>query len=252
MKTSSLITHSGACVRMPHLCIITEFVSRGSLKEILNNRNIKLAWIQRMRMLKDAALGVHYLHSLQPSIIHRDLKPSNLLVDENWNLKIADFGFARIKEDNLTMTRCGSPCWTGIVSLRFFIYMFLPPVSSTNLNDQHLRLSEEKSTLKKLTCIALESSCGRFSPASTQNFSHITHCFVSHASTGNLLQGATSWACPWMCLRVCDLKYLRTVQRALHAWWPVVGMPSPTSDLPWRNLQAFSAVSPASVRSDAE
>jgi serine/threonine protein kinase len=34
-------------------------------------------------------------------------------VDETWNVKVADFGFARIKEENATMTRCGTPCWTA-------------------------------------------------------------------------------------------------------------------------------------------
>jgi serine/threonine protein kinase len=34
-------------------------------------------------------------------------------VDEAWNVKVADFGFARIKEENATMTRCGTPCWTA-------------------------------------------------------------------------------------------------------------------------------------------
>jgi serine/threonine protein kinase len=34
-------------------------------------------------------------------------------VDENWSVKVADFGFARIKEENATMTRCGTPCWTA-------------------------------------------------------------------------------------------------------------------------------------------
>ena len=69
-------------------------------------------------MLRSAALGINYLHSLHPVIVHRDVKPSNLLVDENWNVKVADFGFARIKEENATMTRCGTPCWTAPEILR--------------------------------------------------------------------------------------------------------------------------------------
>jgi serine/threonine protein kinase len=72
-----------------------------------------VTWNQKLRLLHSAALGINYLHSLQPVIVHRDLKPSNLLVDESWNVKVADFGFARIKEENVTMTRCGSPCWTA-------------------------------------------------------------------------------------------------------------------------------------------
>jgi serine/threonine protein kinase len=93
------------------LSILTEYVARGDLKLVLHDASIKLPWRQRLSMLKSAAKGIAYLHSL--SIVHRDLKPSNLLVDEDWSLKVADFGFARIKEENATMTRCGTPCWTG-------------------------------------------------------------------------------------------------------------------------------------------
>jgi serine/threonine protein kinase len=109
----NIVLFIGACVKKPNLCIVTEFMKRGSLKEILADSTIKLAWKQKLGLLRSAALGINYLHSLEPVIVHRDLKPSNLLVDENWNVKVADFGFARIKEENATMTRCGTPCWTA-------------------------------------------------------------------------------------------------------------------------------------------
>jgi serine/threonine protein kinase len=109
----NIVLFIGACVKKPNLCIVTEFMKQGSLRDILANNTIKLTWKQKLRMLRSAALGINYLHSLHPVIVHRDLKPSNLLVDENWNVKVADFGFARIKEENATMTRCGTPCWTA-------------------------------------------------------------------------------------------------------------------------------------------
>jgi serine/threonine protein kinase len=74
--------NTGACVKKPNLCIVTEFMKQGSLKDILSNNAIKLTWKQKLRLLRSAALGINYLHSLHPVIVHRDLKPSNLLVRE--------------------------------------------------------------------------------------------------------------------------------------------------------------------------
>ena len=53
--------------------------------------------------------GLNYLHSA--NIIHRYLKPQNLLINENWDLKICDFGLAR------TNTSRGQPMMDAVMSL---------------------------------------------------------------------------------------------------------------------------------------
>jgi serine/threonine protein kinase len=67
-------------MKKPNLCIVTEFVKQGSMKDILQDATVKLMWQQKIKILRSAALGINYLHSLHPIIVHRDLKPSNLLV----------------------------------------------------------------------------------------------------------------------------------------------------------------------------
>ncbi len=77
-----LVFCAGACIHRPDLCIVTEYMSRGSLNDVLyNNRSlIRLTWKLRLTMLYSAALGMDFLHSNSPTIVHRSLKPSNLLV----------------------------------------------------------------------------------------------------------------------------------------------------------------------------
>lgn len=56
---------------------------------------------RRVQQARDIAQGMNYLHSHKPMIIHRDLKPANILVDKDFNLKIADFGVAKFRaKDN--------------------------------------------------------------------------------------------------------------------------------------------------------
>lgn len=58
--------------------------------------NCPLNWDTRMKIALDAARGLAYLHEdSQPSVIHRDFKASNILLENNFNAKVADFGLAK-------------------------------------------------------------------------------------------------------------------------------------------------------------
>ena len=140
-------------MKKPNLCIVTEFVQLGSLRDLLTDRSVKLPWGQRIAMLRSAAMGVNYLHSLEAAVIHRDLKSSNLLVDENLNVKVADFGFARLKEENATMTRCGTPCWTAPEIIRGERYTISHLANVTTI--QPVISIQSAGIARRRTCIRL-------------------------------------------------------------------------------------------------
>lgn len=86
----------GACTVPGKLMIVTELM-RGDLESIILEEHANLSLLQRMKIAKDAALGILWLHSSNPQIIHRDLKASNLLLDDNLTCKICDFGLSQLK-----------------------------------------------------------------------------------------------------------------------------------------------------------
>lgn len=87
----------GACAIPGKSFIVSEYLPNGDLEKMLHNPKIELTMFTRMRMAKDAALGMYWLHASHPQFIHRDLKSSNLLVDENGRVKVCDFGLSQIK-----------------------------------------------------------------------------------------------------------------------------------------------------------
>ncbi len=113
LRHPSIVLWMGTCLQGRDMCIVTEFIERGSLREVLSSQSIVLDWPTILNMAIDAARGMNYLHTFAPPIIHRDLKSHNLLVDKNFRVKVTDFGLAKFQVDDKATTFCGTLPWTA-------------------------------------------------------------------------------------------------------------------------------------------
>ncbi|XP_047999676.1 LIM domain kinase 1 [Leguminivora glycinivorella] len=84
----------GVLYRDKRLHLVTEYVAGGTLYNLIQDTSIELSWTERVRLARDVAGGVGYLHRM--NVIHRDLNSHNCLVREDKTVIVADFGLARI------------------------------------------------------------------------------------------------------------------------------------------------------------
>lgn len=102
VQHENVVCFIGACTKLPHLCIVTEYMPRGSLYEYLHKNHLGLKLPQLLKFAIDVCKGMEYLH--QKNVIHRDLKTANLLMDTSNVVKVADFGVARFQNNGGVMT----------------------------------------------------------------------------------------------------------------------------------------------------
>ncbi|KAL3527901.1 hypothetical protein ACH5RR_012557 [Cinchona calisaya] len=100
IKHRNLVPLLGYCKVGEERLLVYEYMMYGSLEDVLHDRKkigIKLNWAARRKIAIGAARGLAFLHhSCTPHIIHRDMKSSNVLLDENWEARVSDFGMARL------------------------------------------------------------------------------------------------------------------------------------------------------------
>ncbi|KAK5844263.1 hypothetical protein PVK06_000399 [Gossypium arboreum] len=96
----------GFCVKGSKQALVYEFMSNGSLDKIIFSEENKetLGWKKMFDIVLGVARGIDYLHQgCDMQILHFDIKPHNILLDENFNPKVSDFGLAKLYsvEDNI-------------------------------------------------------------------------------------------------------------------------------------------------------
>ncbi|ESW11382.1 hypothetical protein PHAVU_008G025200 [Phaseolus vulgaris] len=92
----NLVNLLGYCVDKGQLMLVYEFMSNGSLENLLYGDEKELSWDERLQIAVDISHGVEYLHEgAVPPIVHRDLKSANILLDHSMRAKVSDFGLSK-------------------------------------------------------------------------------------------------------------------------------------------------------------
>lgn len=194
IRHKNVVQFLGACTKPPKLCMLTEFMSRGSVYNYMHKQKGAFKLPTLLRIALDVSKGMNYLH--QNKIIHRDLKTANLLMDENEVVKVADFGVARVQTQSGVMTaETGTYRWMapeviehkpydgkadvfsfGIVLWELLTgelpYSYLTPLqAAVGVVQQGLRPTIPKHTHPKLT--ELLEKCWQQNPTLRPNFFEI-------------------------------------------------------------------------------
>ncbi|KAL4653519.1 hypothetical protein ACB092_01G309700 [Castanea dentata] len=95
----NLVRLIGFCAEKYHRLLVYEFMSNGSLDRWVFHQNAEmlLDWKLRKKIIIEIARGLSYLHEgCRQKIVHLDIKPHNILLDENFNAKVSDFGLSKL------------------------------------------------------------------------------------------------------------------------------------------------------------
>ncbi|CAA6663619.1 unnamed protein product [Spirodela intermedia] len=100
VRHKNLVRLLGYCVEGTQRMLVYEHVNNGNLEQWLHGalrQRGSLTWEARIKILLGTAKALSYLHeAIEPKVVHRDIKSSNILIDDDFNAKVSDFGLAKL------------------------------------------------------------------------------------------------------------------------------------------------------------
>ncbi|KAL5582730.1 hypothetical protein UlMin_015172 [Ulmus minor] len=100
VRHKNLVRLLGYCIEGTHRILVYEYVNNGNLEQWLHGamrQHGYLTWEARIKILLGTSKALAYLHeAIEPKVVHRDIKSSNILIDDEFNAKVSDFGLAKL------------------------------------------------------------------------------------------------------------------------------------------------------------
>jgi serine/threonine protein kinase len=123
MRHPNIVLFMGICINPPML--IMELLPRGSVYDVIHDKDAVIHYSLAYKWAIETARGMTKLHS--ESIIHRDLKSKNLLVDQNWTVKVSDFGLSELKSSLIgeSIAKLGTLPWTAPEIFKNEVMMYI-------------------------------------------------------------------------------------------------------------------------------
>ncbi|KAJ4872878.1 Protein kinase protein with adenine nucleotide alpha hydrolases-like domain [Raphanus sativus] len=127
LNHKNVISLLGYCFENNNLLLVYNYLSRGSLEENLHGNKkdpVAFRWNQRYKVAVGIAEALDYLHNKAPQlVIHRDVKSSNILLSDDFEPQLSDFGLAKWASVSTTQIICSDVAGTfGYLAPEYFMY----------------------------------------------------------------------------------------------------------------------------------